>query len=155
VLLRLLALAASLFGAFVAGTMFPTSSIQAQVQQERLKQSNVAEWLAVSFMKVPVEKEADYLRLEREHWKAVAEHLIKEGTLRYWALYRVRSGTGPKVEWSYVTMNSYSKADTSIVYPLAYAALKRQLPYSDLLKQTQEAREILRTESYELIDFAQ
>ena len=151
---RVLVFTLSILGAFVAGTMFPNAT-QAQAQQGRPKQNNVAEWLAVSFMKVPSEKEADYVRLEKEHWKAVAEHLIKEGTLRYWALYRFQSSTGTKPEWSYVTMNSFSRADGTVVYPQAYGALKRQLPYAELMKQTREAREILRTDRYELIDSAQ
>jgi hypothetical protein len=135
--------------------MFPAVSTQAQTQRERPRQSNVGEWLALSFMKIPSDKEADYVRLEREHWKAVAEHLIKEGTLRYWALYRLQSSSGAKPEWSYLTMNSYSEADPKVSYPQVYAALKRQLPYAELMKQTLAAREILRTERYELIDFAQ
>jgi hypothetical protein len=148
---RFLIFVGCLLGAFAAGTLFPTMSGQAHAQQARPKP--VADWLTVTFMKVPGDKDAAYLRIEREHWKAVHEQLIKEGTTRYWALYRVRSGNEPKPEWSYVTMSSYSKPDPNILYPRIYSALNRALPYAELLKQTLESREILRTERYELVDF--
>lgn len=125
--------------AFVAGTVVSTAFTQ---------QGQPAPILVeMDFMKVAPEKEADYLRLERELWKPVHQERTRTGKLRSWTLYAVRYPFGTERTYDYVTVNEYnSLADADRPLADVFAKVHPTVPLQEIERRTLGARQLVRGE---------
>ncbi len=132
--------------AFLAGTFVPV----AWTQQGPIQ--GTGDYVVVNYMRVPQGKEPDYVALERGVWKASHEARVRDGNLKSWSLLQTRFG-GTEDPYSFATISTYSKWDDLNVTMQDY--LRKANPGKDmaeLQRQTQAAREIVRTEVWRVID---
>ena len=109
-------------------------------------------YMVVGYHKPLPGKGADYVRLEREQWKAIHQASVKAGNIISWKLYAVSYPNGESLEYEYVTVT---------VYP-SWAALEnpyKGLRFADVLGEakanairsaTSAARKMLRAETLSL-----
>jgi hypothetical protein len=130
---------------FVAGTFVPVAWSQGPIQ-------GTGEFVVVNYMKVPIGGAAAYVALERDLYKASHQARVRDGKLKSWSLWQRRFG-GTEDPYSFVTINTYSKWDDLDAAGQDYVqkANPGKTP-ADIQRQTQAAREIVRTEVWRVID---
>ena len=131
---------------FLAGTFVPV----AWTQQGPIQ--GTGHYVVVNYMKVPPGKGPDYVALERGVWKASHEARARDGKLRSWSLLQTRFG-GTEDPYSFATISTYGKWEDLNATPQDY--VQKANPGKDpteLQRQTQAAREIVRTEVWRVID---
>jgi hypothetical protein len=140
--------------AFVAGTLVPIPRSSTILAQSTQAQS--AKYVEVDYMKTQPGKEADYVRMERETWKAIHQERIKNGQLRSWALYSVRFPAGDDEKYDYITVNAFDRfAQLENPYSDFERMLTKVHPnrkMSDLEQEIGSARRLVRSDIWQLID---
>ena len=68
-------------------------------------------YYTVQYMKVPLENDNEYIRLETEVWKILHQARKDAGLMDGWFLFRVLSPSGTHTEYNYVTVNAYSSLE--------------------------------------------
>ncbi len=120
-----------------------------------LTQSKPPQYVIVGYMKVEPDKEQQYLDLE-QLWKPVHQELIKAGKKKSWSLYGVNyAGTGE--EYNYLTVNVYDKyGELENPYPSEFFGKAHpKMELSEIVSRTIDARKLVRSELWTLIDQAQ
>jgi hypothetical protein len=115
-----------------------------------------ARFLNVAYMKVPTGGDAAYLEIEKL-WKKMHDVRIKEGTLANWGVYgRVLPG-GSDYPYNYVTANGYShyKDIFGLDFPTVLQKAALGMSANELGERTEKARDLVRGEVWELIDYVQ
>ena len=137
--------ALAVLAAFTAGTLVPT---QAQTQKPE------GAYLQVSYMKVAPGKGAEYVALEKDVWMPVHRERAKSGKLRSWALYGVRSPGGTANPYNYAVLTTYDRWQDLEDFGLTdlFKKVHPDKPMADISRRTGDARDMVRVETWELID---
>lgn len=69
-----------------------------------IAQNTEQSFFIVETMKATPGKSAEYVKAEREVWKRIHQERVKQGLIRGWNLYAVRSPAGASVPYDYVTV---------------------------------------------------
>ncbi len=115
-----------------------------------------APFLSVEYMKVPSGGDAAYVEVEKL-WKKIHEVRIKEGTLTSWGVYgRIMPG-GSDYPYNYATTSEYSHFKDLIGLDFAAVVQKAGLGMTanELGDRTAKARDLVRGELWELVDYVQ
>ncbi len=115
-----------------------------------------APFLSVEYMKVPSGGDAAYAEVEKL-WKRIHEVRIKEGTLTSWGLYgRIMPG-GSDYPYNYATTREYNHFKDLIGPDFSAVVQKAGLGMTanELGDRTAKARDLVRGELWELVDYVQ
>jgi hypothetical protein len=134
---------------FVAGTLVPTGRAQQGTHKP-------PKYIEVDYMKATPGHEDEYVRLEQEQWKPIHQERIKQGKLHSWYLFGVRYPSGSEAKYDFVTVNTFEQfgqmenpySDLSTLVPKVHPGINLE----DFGNRTTKARDIVRTEMWELID---
>jgi hypothetical protein len=137
---------------FVGGTLVPSGKAQQ-------KSPKPPKYIEMSFMKTDGAREADYVKLEQEQWKPLHQERIKQGKIRSWYFFGVRSPSGSEVKYNFVTVNTYDQfGQMENPYADLDQVIKKVHPgvnMDDFFNRTTKSRDIVRNEVWELIDQAE
>ena len=122
--------------------------------EERKKQARRPyNYIQLSYMRVPDGGEEDYLAIEAE-WKELHEGRCQLGDLLFWGLLKVDNPEAMGCQ--YVTMQGFHSLDDSRKWPRLGKVAKmlgKELDVDALIERTKASREILHSETYEMVDF--
>lgn len=113
-------------------------------------------FIQIDYMKVAPGMDGKYLSLENDVWKPVHQEFIKAGTRAGWSLWGRVYPSGYGLDYQYVTVNDFSdfsqigKAD----YMSAFQNAHNGKDVDKLMKETNEDRELVKSELWELLDAA-
>ncbi len=112
------------------------------------------QFVVLNYMKVTPGKGDDYLRLEEQVWKPLHQQRIKNKEMVAWRLYEVPFTADTRREYDYVTANVYATMAATEATGLlaAFQQLHPGNAGTTLLTQTGAARQIVRSELWELVD---
>jgi hypothetical protein len=111
-------------------------------------------YVQLDYMKVAPGKGDEYMRLEQEVWKPFHQQRVKNKEMLAWQLYDVSFTADMHREYDYVTANAYDNL-TATEGTGMLAAFQRLHPGkagTSLLTQTGAARQIVRSEIWQLVD---
>jgi hypothetical protein len=112
-------------------------------------------YYAIQYMKVPLENDNEYIRLETEVWKILHQARKDAGLLDGWYLFRVLSPAGTDTEYNYVTVNAYSSLEKLAghyeSFGVDYTKLLNSEQISIALK-TDKIRDLVKEEVWKLED---
>lgn len=110
----------------------------------------------LDLMKVEPGEEETYLRMERELAKPLHQERMKADKINGWALFGIMLPGGTGVGYNYATANFFdTMSDLADPYPVEL--ISTALPGRDmnnLIQEIVDAREIVRSELWELVDSA-
>ncbi|RKD92824.1 hypothetical protein [Mangrovibacterium diazotrophicum] len=116
--------------------------------------STEPKFVQVDYMRVKQGEDGEYLKMEDQVWKPIHEQFIKAGTRAGWSLWGRVYPSGYGLDYQYITVNDFK--DFSQLGQADYnAAMKAAHPGEDMGKisqETNETRELVRSELWELID---
>jgi hypothetical protein len=104
-------------------------------------------------MKVPIERDNDYIRLETEVWKILHQARKDAGLLDGWYLFRVLSPSGTSAEYNYVTINAYSSLEKLAGHFESFGVDYTKLLNSDQISialETDKIRDLVKEEVWQL-----
>lgn len=114
-----------------------------------------AKYMQVNFMKVDTGMESEYEGLEKNIWMPIHNESISSGRTVGWGLWSVLFPRGEGRPYQYITLNTFS--DYSYVFQLDFSipfkAIHPDKDYSEMIGKTEEARTIMRSELWDLIDY--
>lgn len=112
-------------------------------------------YYTVQYMKVPIENDNEYIRLETEVWKIIHQARKDAGVLDGWFLYRVISPAGTNTEYNYVTVNAYNSLEKLAghfeSYGVDYTTILNSEQISIALR-TDKIRSLVKEEVWQLKD---
>jgi hypothetical protein len=119
--------------------------------------STPSQYIDVDFMKVKPGGMKTYLDLEQKIWKPIHQQRLESGFITGWRLYALIFPAGSNYEYNYCTVNSYKKfvdlekpyTDEILIKTL------RNMTLSEMWDKTHQAREFVRSEIWQLIDYVQ
>ncbi len=136
-----------LFSSFSFAILYPN---QAYTQD-----ATTTMYYTVRYMKVPLENDNEYIRLETEVWKILHQARKDAGLLDGWFLFRVLSPSGTHTEYNYVTVLAYSSVEKLAghfeSYGVDYTKLLNSEQISIALK-TDNIRDLVKEEVWQLED---
>ena len=111
-------------------------------------------FVVLDYMKVAPGKEAEYVRLEQQTFKALHQQRVKNKEMVAWALYQVPFTADVHREYDYVTANIYDNiAATEATGMMAtFQRLHPGKEGTNLIAQTGAARTTVRHEIWQLMD---
>jgi hypothetical protein len=141
-----------ILSSFIAGTLVPTG----RAQQGAAKPPKYVE---IDYMKATPGHEDEYVKLEQEQWKPIHQERIKEGKIRSWYFFNVRFPSGSESKYDFVTVNTYDQfgqiedpyADADKLFSKVHPGIKME----DFASRTTQARDLVRSEVWQLIDQAE
>ena len=148
--------------AFFFGTLFgnggPQRAAAMQASASASAQMKSPKYVEVDYMKAEPGKDSDYVHMEQDVWKQLHQERIKNGQIKSWALYGLRFPAGAEERYDYVTINTYDRF-AQLESPFAgvgpmLTKLRPNMKLEDLVRQTQNARKVVRVDVFELIDEA-
>lgn len=110
-------------------------------------------FIQLSYMSVPEGGEDEYLAVEAE-WKKIQEARCRLGDMLFWGLLKVENPE--RMGCQYVTMQGFNSLDDSrrfLRWGMIREQLGGELDQEALMQRTMAAREMLYTETYEIVDF--
>ncbi|HKJ42684.1 MAG TPA: hypothetical protein VKA27_11360 [Sunxiuqinia sp.] len=111
-------------------------------------------YLQVNFMKVKPGGESAYVANEQKVWKPVHQEFVKNGTRAGWSIWQTLYPNGAGEPYQYVTVDDYNsfaqlgQADFQAAFKKAHG----DEDVSELLKETDQARTLEKSELWELLD---
>lgn len=113
-------------------------------------------YMEVNYMQVDPGKQSAYERLESEVWLPIHNSSIQSGQTTGWGLWKSLFPSGYGKEYQYLTLNSFSNFSTvfGLDFSKAFEDVLSGVDYNEVMQQTQEARTIMRSELWNLIDYA-
>ena len=106
-------------------------------------------WVEINYMK---SKTGDYESIETDVWKSIHHERILQGDMYYWALYHVDYPSGTDWDYDYVTLNVYDDIkDIEVGFEHWDNWIKNLTIPQDVLDKTNESRDIVFTEIFELL----
>ena len=96
-----------------------------------------------------------YLEAEQK-WKVLHQHLVNEGALKYWGLYRVAYPRGSAQSYNYATVRMYqdfSQVDAAVQEALYRERVKEinQHSWADFMASISASREVVKGEVFEVV----
>lgn len=114
-----------------------------------------AQYIQVNYMNVKPGEQSEYESLEKEIWMPIHEESIRSGKTVGWGFWSAVFPRGAGRPYQYMTLNTFS--DYSYVFNLSFSvpfkAIHPDMDYSVMTQKTQQARTIVRTELWDLIDY--
>ena len=149
---RYLWLPVVIVSSFLAGTLVNTGRAQTSPRKP-------PKYIQVDYMKVQPANEGDYMKVEQEGWKPIHQDRIKQGKLHSWYFFGVDFPSGTEAKYNYVTVNTFDQW-SQIENPYADLGTMVQKAHpgtnvDDFFARTSKARELVRSEMWELIDQAE
>ena len=137
---------------FLAGTLVTTGRAQQSARKP-------PKYIEVDYMKVQPGHEEEYVKLEQEQWKPMHQERIKQGKIRSWYLFGVNFPSGSETKYNFVTINTFDQFG-QLENPYAdFEQLAGKVHpgtnLEDLGARTGKARDMVRSEVWELIDQAE
>jgi hypothetical protein len=137
---------------FLAGTLVSTGRAQQSPRKP-------PKYIQVDYMKVQPANENDYVKLEQEQWKPIHQERIKQGKIRSWYFFGVGFPSGSETKYNFVTVNTFDQwGQLENPYADSVPMVQKVHPGTNIdefLTRTSKARELVRTEVWELIDQAE
>ena len=110
----------------------------------------------IDYMKAAPGAAQDYVDAELDWWKPVHVERIRRGTMRAWALYRVRYPDGVAREYDFVTVNVFDNFADSELDPVPLLAeVHSDKDADEIQARTAAARQLVRGELWYRIDHAE
>ncbi len=112
-------------------------------------------YYTVQYMKVPIENDNEYVRLETEVWKLLHQARKDAGLLDGWYLFRVLSPAGTNTEYNYVTVNAYSSLEKLAGHYESFGVDYTKLLNGDQITmalKTDKIRDLVKEEVWQLKD---
>jgi hypothetical protein len=119
--------------------------------------STPSRYIEVDFMKVKPGGVQPYLDLEQKIWKPIHQQRLESGFITGWRLYGLVFPAGSNNEYNFCTVNSY-KNFMDLEKPYTDEILTKALQnmtLSEMWDKTHQAREFMRSEIWQLIDYVQ
>jgi len=123
--------------------------------QKAIAQDAQTMYYTVQYMKVPLENDNSYIRLETEVWKILHQARKDAGLLDGWYLFRVLSPNGTNTEYNYVTINAYSSIEKLAGHYESFGVDYTKLLNSDQISialETDQIRDLVKEEVWQLED---
>jgi len=141
--LRILATAAALVAAFLAGTLVPSGSTAPRQ----------GKYLKVEFMQVKPGRGPEYRRLERNLWQPIHQARVDKGYILSWAVYG-HHFPGASQEYQYAVVTEYPSFEQleDSKYPELFAEVEGREDYEEILQQTNEVRTLVRQDLWVLLE---
>lgn len=116
--------------------------------------SGPSRYVLVDYMRVDPASSQAYLDLEQNVFKPIHEERIRAGKLENWALYRLMLPRGAAQGYNFSTANFVdSLTDLENPYPAeAVSRAASDTDFADLRSRAAEAREMVKSELWELVD---
>ena len=126
----------------------------AYVDGTAVNYSNPAKWLYVNFINVTPGEENNYVDIERFVWKPMHQELQKSKQMASWSLWNIWFYT--HTGYKYITLNAFYEYEDidSYNYSETFEKVHQGKDLSQMLRNTAETRESVKTELWELIDYA-
>lgn len=122
--------------------------------QQATQSRTPVRFVVLDYMKVMPGKEDEYVRLEREVWKPFHQDRITNKQMVSWRLYAVPYTADTHREYDYVTANVYDNlpATEGTGFLDTFRRLHPGSAGTTLLTQTGAARQLVRSEIWQLLD---
>ncbi len=106
----------------------------------------------IDYMRVPPQKESNYLELERL-WKKVHAERLKVGTIKSWYLYKVRY-SGTESDYQYVVVTMYNTFDDSenLYFEGVFDKAWKNLNQDSIFNYSYATRELVKSEVFVFVD---
>ncbi len=120
------------------------------------KDAQDPKFVEVDYMKVKQGDDDEYLHVEDDIWKPVHEKFIKAGTRTGWSLWGRLYPSGYAMDYQYLTVNEFSNF-SQINQPDYVAAIKAthaNKNVREIIEETNNSRELVKSELWELLDVA-
>ena len=113
-------------------------------------------FLQLDFMHVNQENSGMYTEVETEIWQPIHQEFLNAGQLNFWGLYQLRYPGGAGGEYQFVTANAVNDFTQleSFDYAAAFEKAHSGKDVNDAMEKTMASRELVRSELWELIDYA-
>jgi hypothetical protein len=114
-------------------------------------------FMGMDYMKVGPVQESQYVRLEQEIWKSIHNHRIQQKQMASWALYYLQFPGGTNYPYTYATANYFNTWDELVEgWPEEYWEIVHPgADHENLVNMTHEARELVSSQIWKLVDFAE
>ncbi len=143
--LRSFGFAFALLGAFVAGTLVPTASVQSAAAPKR--------FIQLQYMKVKPGQGAAYRQIERDLWRPVHQERVKRGLINSWAMYGVHL-PGAAADYDFVVLTewpSFAGLENS-QYAELFSEVQEMDDYEGVLQRTRSTRTLVKQDIWVLVD---
>jgi hypothetical protein len=142
---------------FLAGTLTSAAVSQGERPPQAQQAPPPPAVAVVNFMKTQPGQDSAANALETGAWKRIHQERVRRGWMRSWALYGRQFPGGTGGDYDYVTVdvyNSFADEERDIVQlardVLAHADPRQ--PLDSVLRQTDRARQVARSEVWRLVD---
>lgn len=114
-----------------------------------------ASYLQANYMYVEPGKQAEYEQLESEIWLPIHNESIHTGKTAGWGLWRSLFPRGSGQDYQYMTLNSFSEFSYvfEVDFSESFENIHPEIDFNDVSQKTQQARTVVRTELWDLIDY--
>ena len=116
---------------------------------------NPAEYMMVNYMHVEPGLQSEYEQLESEIWLPIHNESIQSGRTAGWGLWRSLFPRGAGQEYQYITLNTFSEYSYifELDFSIPFKNIHTEKDFGEVAQKTQQARTIVRTELWDLIDY--
>lgn len=114
-----------------------------------------AHYIQVNYMHLEPGKGSEYEALEKDIWMPIHQESIRSGKTLGWGLWAAMFPRGASRPYQYLTMNTFSDYSYALEVSFAesFKAIHPDEDFNEMMKKTNEARIIERTELWDLIDY--
>ena len=115
-----------------------------------------AAYMEVNYMNVKPGLESQYEQLESDIWLPIHNESINSGHTTGWGLWRALYPSGAGQEYQYLTLNTFSNFANifGLDFSVPFNIIHPDKDFNEVLDQTQKTRTTMRTELWDLIDYA-
>jgi hypothetical protein len=115
-----------------------------------------ASYMQVNYMQVKPGEQVAYEQLESEIWLPIHNESIHSGHTAGWGLWRSLFPRGAGQKYQYITLNTFSEFSTvfGLDFSVPFKNIHPEMDFTEVTEKTQQLRTIVRTELWDLIDFA-
>lgn len=114
-----------------------------------------ASYLQVNYMQVEPDHQSIYEQLETEIWLPIHNASITSGRTSGWGLWKALFPRGAGQKYQYLTLNTFSEFSYifELDFSIPFQDIHPDKNFDELILKTQQARSIVRTELWDLIDY--
>lgn len=114
-------------------------------------------YVRLDYMRVRPGKNNSYLTLEKDAWLPVHQSLIDDGKCTGWGLWQLVLPGGIDAPYHYVTSQRYAEYEHVLGtdFDAAFKKTHPQKNTPDILEQTTESRDLIKSELWEVVDMLQ
>jgi L-rhamnose mutarotase len=122
----------------------------------RIPLDKPAAYMQVNFMKVDPAMRSEYEQMETEIWFPIHTESIRSGHTTGWSLWSMLFPRGDGLPYQYLTLNSFSDYSYAfeLDFSIPFSAIHPEKDFADTQQKTRDSRIIVRTELWDLIDYA-